>query len=138
MPRKTNMILLNYGCIFWRTVPATKNKTRRLGSLYKLPYTWDNRPIRFAVKEISKSIEQAVRLMDSLTNMGMENEMSSEPFLYRFQRRKFFSYVAKLKAPEGCGISSRRHLRYRTIPRKTSYPLTFTKWIEKNISLTAT
>ena len=87
------------GSIFWSTV-SESFKTPLLvhSSLRNYHVLGINVPPASPVEEISRSLEQGVRLMDTLTDMGMEKEIVFRAFSLSFSAAEnFLINVAKLK-----------------------------------------
>jgi len=88
------------GSIFWRTVPdGTETQSGVLSLLSNYHLLGITVPSASPVEEISKSLEQGVRLMDSLTDLGMEKEIVFRAISLSFSASEnFLANIAKLKA----------------------------------------
>lgn len=88
------------GSIFWKTMPEGQEAVPMLQpSLKKYHPLGITVPPSSPVEEISKSLQQCVKLMDSLTDLGIEKEMVFRSISVSFvATENFFINVAKLKA----------------------------------------
>ena len=88
------------GSIFWTTVPErTETQSGMLSRLTNYHALGITVPSASPVEEISKSLEQGVRLMDSLTDLGMEKEIVFSAISLSFSASEnFLTNIAKLKA----------------------------------------
>jgi methylmalonyl-CoA mutase len=88
------------GSIFWSKVPDnTEIQPQTLSSLTNYHLFGITISPASPVEEISKSLEQGVRLMDALTNLGMEKEIVFRAISLSFSATEnFLANIAKLKA----------------------------------------
>ena len=88
------------GSIFWTTVPdGIKTPLLLLSSLRNYHIIGISVPSSTPVEEISRSLEQGVRILDTLTDLGMEKEIIFRAISLSFSASEnFLINIAKLKA----------------------------------------